>query len=215
MGTTEIIFVSVIGAVLLFIAVLYCINSVKINKKAKKAEKPKEAKKEEEKKTDEKVEVKPEISAEKPIERAIKEANVEFQIKEAFEKIEQERIDYEKTAKVTDKSIGGKLKLDRGDFRTELQKTLEDNGTYERNVISSETNRMKSETAQMDYEIRPQSIANVTENYENDIDKQIAEEYMNNHQPRQKTLKEEINGMSPEAKAMMLNDLLKRKYWFN
>lgn len=192
----EYIFIGIFALISLFILVFYLINSAKINKKQKKVT---EKKKTEDKIKDEKIEVPAEQSKEKPVEKAIKEANIDYQIKEAFERIEQERIEYENAPK--NRTIGGKLKLDRDGFKTELQKSLETN------KISSDTNVISSATAKMDYEIRDNQAKEQV-----DIDKQIAEEYVKNQEKKNKSLGEELKDMSPEMKAIMLNDILNKKY---
>ena len=197
----EYFFIGFFALISLFILVFYIINSVKINKKQKKVleNKKTEEKNKEEKSKDEKIEVPAEQSVEKPVERAIKEANIEFQIKEAFERIEQERVEYENAPK--NRAIGGKLQLDRGEFKTELQKSLETN------KISSETNTISSSTAKMDFEMK-----DFKTDEQVDVEKQIAEEYMKKQENQNKTLGDELKEMSPELKAIMLNDILNKKY---
>jgi len=192
----EYFFIGFFVIISVFILVFYTINTVKMNKVQKKVA---EKKKAEEKKKDEKIEVPAEQSKEKPVEKAIKEANIEFQIKEAFERIEQERVEFENVPK--NRNIGGKLQLDRGEFKTELQKSLETN------KISSETNTISSATAKMDFEVK-----DLKTNEQIDVDKQIAEEYLKNHDGQNKTLSDELKDMSPEMKAIMLNDILNKKY---
>ena len=200
----EYIFIGVFVGIFLLLILTYFINSKKINKNNKKPEKKDvktiEKTKKDDKKTDaEKVEVPSELSKEKPIDKAIDEANYEYHMKEAFEKIEQEKNDFEKSSKI---EIGGsRLKLERGDFKTELQKSLETN------TISSQTNIISSATAKMDYEISSEKKEDKI-----DIDKQIAEEYEKEHAKNQKSLANEINNLSTEAKVILINDVLKKKY---
>ena len=188
------IIIGVFGAIFLFILILYMINTKKINKKVQKTKEKEKVEKEKH----EKVEVESEITKEKPLDAAIAQANIDYHVKEAFERIEQERIEFEKDSKRG--SEGGRLKLDRGDFRTELQKSLETN------IISSETNVISSDTAKMDYEISSEKKEEKV-----DIDKQIAEEHEND-KDKSKTLLDEINNLSPEAKSILINDILKKKY---
>ena len=204
----EYVLIGVLSGIFLLIALTYFINSKKIAQKgkpkAKKEDKPKEKvdeKKDDKKDAGEKVECPSEVIADKPVARAIQEANAEFHMKEAFEIIEQERIAFEKGAQ-QGKSVSGRLQLDRDEFKSELQKSLETN------VISSDTNVISSATAKMDYEISSQpKEQNV------DIEKQIAEEYMKKHSKNTNELADEIRNLSPEAKAILLNDVLNRKYW--
>ena len=178
----EFILIGALALISLFILVFYIINTVKMNKKQKKVA---EKKKIEEKVKDEKIEVSAEQSKEKPVEKAIKEANIEYQIKEAFERIEQERIEYENVPK--NRSIGGKLQVNREEFKTELQKSLE---------ISKISNEMRDNQAKEQV----------------DVDKQIAEEYMKNQEKKKKSLGDELKDMSPEMKTIMFNDILNKKY---
>lgn len=194
----EYILIGTFVGIFLLMLLTYFINSKKINKSSKKLQKEN---KDDKKDDNKKVEVPSEMSAQKPVDKAISEANYEYNMKEAFEKIEQQRAEYENTPKsVKDNS---RLKLDRGEFKTELQRSLE------ANTISSETNIISSSTAKMDFEISSQSKeGNVN------IDKQIAEEYEKEHSKSQKlkNLAEEINNMSPQAKAVLINDILNKKY---
>ena len=192
----EYILIGSVALISLFILVFYSINTRRINKKQTKVP---EKKKVEEKTKDEEIEVPAEQTAEKPVEKAIKEANIDYQIKEAFERIEQERIEYENVPK--NRSIGGKLQVDREGFKTELQKSLEIN------KISSDTNVISSATAKMDYE-----TADAQTQEQVDVDKQIAEEYMKNHEKKNKSLGDELKSMSPEMKTIMFNDILNKKY---
>ena len=191
----EYFFIGFLALISLLILVFYIINTIKINKSQKKVAEKKKA----EENKDEKIEVTVEQTQEKPMEKAIKEANIEYQIKEAFEKIEQERVEYENAPK--NKNVNGKLQLDRGEFKTELQKSLE---TYK---ISSDTNVISSSTQQMNFE-----MSNDKTNEQFDMEKQIAEEYMKKQENQKKTLGDELKDMSPEMKAMMLNDILNKKY---
>ena len=193
----EYFFIGFFALISLFILIFYIINTVKMNKTQKKVTEKKMT--EEKKKDDDKIEVPAEQSKEKPVEKAIKEANIEFQIKEAFEKIEQESVEYENFPK--NRTIGGKLQVDRGEFKTELQKSLETN------KISSETNTISSSTAKMDFEMK-----DFKTNEQIDVEKQIAEEYIKKQENQNKTLGDELKDMSPEMKAMMLNDILNKKY---
>ena len=203
----EYILIAVLAGIFLLLLLTYFINSKKIQKKAKAKEKsndkPKEKSKTDEKKDpNEKVEVPSVISSEKPVEKAIKEANAEYHIKEAFEIIEQERIAYENSSRPSHTS-SGRLKLDRGEFKSELQKSLE------QNVISSDTNVISSATAKMDYEMSSQQVEQ-----NSDVEKQIAEDYMKSHTSKNGSLADEIVNLSPEAKAILLNDVLNKKYWY-
>ena len=191
----EYFFIGFLALISLLILVFYIINTIKINKSQKKVAEKKKA----EENKDEKIEVTVEQTQEKPMEKAIKEANIEYQIKEAFEKIEQERVEYENAPK--NKNVNGKLQLDRGEFKTELQKSLE---TYK---ISSDTNVISSSTQQMNFE-----MSNDKTNEQFDIEKQIAEEYMKKQENQKKTLSEELKEMSPELKTIMINDILNKKY---
>ena len=92
----EFIIIAIFAVSFSFILFLYVINSTKMKKKSgQKEEKSQKSvettkvKKVEVKPKDDggKVEVESEILTEKPVEKAMKEANIEFQINEAFEKI--------------------------------------------------------------------------------------------------------------------------------
>ena len=201
----EYIIIGVLAFIFLTLVLTYFMNSRKINKNAKPKfkteDKPKEeVKKEEKKDPDEKVEVPSEITKEKPVERAINEANTEYHMKKAFEIIEQERIAFENDAK-QNKNSTSRLKLDRGEFKSELQKSLE------KRTISSETNVISSATAKMDFEISSQSGDDSV-----DVDKQIAEDYVKTHNTKIESIADEIRNMSPEARAILLTDILNKKY---
>lgn len=202
---TEYILIGVLVGIFLILLLTYFMNSKKINKKSKSKDKVLDKLKDKDKKDEikdpnEKVEVPSEIINEKPIDKAIKEANAEYHMNEAFEKIEQERIAFENYSRPSHSSTG-RLKLDREEFKSELQKSLE------QNTISSETNVISSATAKMDFEISSQP-----NNQNVDVEKQIAEDYMKSHSEKKGTLADEIINMSPEAKAILLNDVLNKKY---
>ena len=199
------VIIGVAAFIFLFLILTYFIKSKvleeKIKEKKKIEEKAKEKDKKEEKKDpSEKVEVPSELSKENPFDKAIKEANAEYHMKEAFEIIEQERIAFENSSRPSH-SATGRLKLDREEFKSELQKSLENN------TISSETNVISSATAKMDYEISSQPKSQDT-----DVEKQIAEEYVKNHNLSSGSIADEIRNMSPEAKAILLNDVFNKKY---
>lgn len=179
------------------LAVLYFINSKKIKKASKaKAKKDDASKKPDEKA--EKVEVKSEVIKGNPVENAIKSANAEQEMEEAFRRIDEQKklYDLEVSLKASQKT--GRLQVDRGDFKTDLQKTLE------QNTISSQTNKLESETRQMGHE-GPDAIASQDQISSNDKQQTL-------QQDKIVSISQEIENLSPELKAILIDNLLDKKY---
>lgn len=190
------IIIGVFAVIFLYIMALYFINSRKIkNKNVQKAEKAEKT----EKDKNEKVEVQSEISSGNPLEKAIKETNDysnNTEIEQAYKQIDAQREAFEKTNSKTFRYRG--LRKDRDNFKTELQMAMETNQmAMEHNRISSETNVIGKEgpsKAQIDR-------TNLEIELENQ--KKVSKET---------TIAQEINKMSPEAKAVLINDILGKKY---
>ena len=181
----EFIIIGVFVLIFVFLAVLYYVNGKKIKgKQTKKEEQKKE-------KSEKKIEVKAEMLKETPIETAIKEANIESHMEEAFKKIEDERKMFEEKNEGLNRRKS-RLTVERDDFKTELQKSLEIA------KISSETNVLKSQTAKMDYETE------ANKNTEAEVTKDEID--------KSKSLAEEIEKLSPEMKAILIDNLLNKKY---
>lgn len=193
------IIIGVFAIVILYIAILYFVNSKKIKKAQSKAT-AKDAKAGEKKdasKADgagKKVEVKSEVVKGSYKDASIEDLNRQSQqaVIEAFKKIDEAEKAFESRKQTKGYNDNGRLKLDRSNFKSELQKSLENA------KISSETNKMKFETAKMGEEGIPQTS--------NDTQTPAKK------QARATTLGEEINNMSPELKTVLLNDILNKKY---
>ena len=189
------VFIGIFAVIFIYIMTLYYINSKKIkNKNAQKAENVKK----EEKKT-EKVEVKSEITSGSPLEKAISEANdysKNSEIEEAYRQMDAQREAFEHTNRKMYREKG--LRKDRENFKTELQMAMETNQmAMENNRISSETNVIGKEGPS------PEQIART--NLEIELENQ-------NKETKRNSISNEINNMSPEAKALLLNDILDKKY---
>ena len=189
------IIIGIFAVIFVYIMSLYFINSRKIKKK--NIEKTKKEEKEKEK--NEKVEVKSEITTGSPLEKAINEANdysKSTEIEQAFRQIDAQREAYEKTNVKGQRYRG--LRKDRENFKTELQMAMETNRmAMEDNRISSETNVIGKEgPSQEQIDRTNNAIAKEKEN------KNISDE----------TIANEISKMSPEAKVILINDILGKKY---
>lgn len=197
----------IIGAIVfvaLCIAIMYFINSKKINKgsdksKEKLDKKEEKAKTEAPKSKDEKVEVESKITAESPIETAMKEANKssaarDADMLQAFEVINNQAEQYEHTQRLQK----GKLKFQREKFVSQIQQSIQENN------YDSVRNHLKSETATIGHEgptVKQLDSQNVKS--EDEQNKEIAKE---------KTLADEISNLSPEMRAILINDILNNKY---
>ena len=195
----EYIIIAIFAVLILYVGLVYVINSIKMKRKAKPKteEKPKTTSvvtqtKPTTKPSGEigKVEVKSEILTEKPVEKAIKETNLDYQINEAFEKINAERDEYLRHTQKVGRI--GRLKVDRSEFNPELKATK----YIKRNVL-------KSETAEIGHE-GPSKRAYPSRDEKKDLNEQT--------DATAKTIADEINNMSPEAKAILINDILNKKY---
>ena len=189
------VFIGIFAVVFIYIMALYFINSKKIkNKNAQKAEKV-----EKEKEKTEKVEVQSEVTSGSPLEKAINEANdysKNTEIEEAYKQMDAQREAFEHTSRKMYRDRG--LRKDRENFKTELQMAMETN------QMAMESNRISSETNVIGKEGPSQEQINRT-NLE-------IEPENKNKETKQKTISSEINNMSPEAKALLLNDILDKKY---
>ena len=197
----EYILIAAFALVFSFIFLVYYINTLKMKKKsqpkAEKSKKPEEAAKpkkeaEQPKKDDGgKVEVQSEVLTEKPVDTAKKEANIEYEINAAFEKINDEKEEYERI----NQKVGrvGRLQVDRSDFNREIKSTR----------VKSNRNVLKSETAEIGHE------GPTKRSYPSRDDKKDLNEATD---PTVQTIADEINNMSPEAKAILINDILNNKY---
>ena len=189
------IIIGVFAVIVLYIVALYFVNSRKIKKK--NAQKTEKVEKEKEKPVDknEKVEVQSEITTGSPLEKAINEANNysnKTEIEIAFQKMEEQRQAYEKSNVKSITSRG--LKKDRSNFKTELQIAIENNNV----AISSDTNIIGKEgPSQEQIDRTNQAIAK-----EHESEKPMSHE----------KIASEISKMSPEAKAILINDILGKKY---
>ena len=152
------IIIGVFAVVILYITILYFINSKKIKNAQSKAQ-AKDAKAGEKKdasKTDgagKKVEVKSEVIKGSYKDASIEDLNKQSQqaVIEAFKKIDEAEKAFESRKQTKGYNDNGRLKLDRSNFKSELQKSLENA------KISSETNKMKFETAKMGMEGEPET----------------------------------------------------------
>ena len=193
----EYIILGVFGIAILYVVVVYIFNSIKMKNKnkPKNEEKPKTTSvvtqtKPTTKPSGEngKVEVKSEILTEKPVEKAIKETNLDYQINEAFEKINAEREEYLRHTQKVGRI--GRLKVDRSEFNPELKATK----YMKRNVL-------KSETAEIGHE-GPSKKASTEDKKDLNVQTDATAQ----------TIADEINNMSPAAKAILINDILNKKY---
>lgn len=189
------ILIGAFAIVLIYIAVLYSINSKKIKKQqeqktkkeVEKADEQDKAKQKAESGAKEKVEVKSTVVQGTVADEALKEAEYQNNLKEAFEKVEKD------VAKQEDKSKLSRERLSRNEemFTTELDQR--------QTTISSFTNTMGHQGPDAE------SIAK--------INKEIADEDRAEQKPQKPSLKSEVDNLSPEMKALLLNDILNRKYW--
>ena len=182
-----------------YVALVYVLNMVKQKRKNKpkedgkpKSDSSKTTKPEKSNKTDGgKVELEHEVLTEKPIDLAVKEANIEYQINEAFEKINAEKDEFEKSSQKPART--GRLQVDREGFEAELRASR---GSRLRRKT------LKSETAEIGHEGPSQRADSSVEN---------AEEHAQTDESLQ-TIADEINNMSDEAKVILINDILNKKY---
>lgn len=189
------ILIGAFAIVLIYISVLYFINSKKIKKQqgqktkkeVEKADKQDKAKQKAESGAKEKVEVKSTVVQGTVADEALKEAEYENNLKEAFEKVEKDVAKQKDTSKLARECLSRNKEM----FTTELDQR--------QTTISSFTNTMGHEGP--DAEI----IAK--------INKEIADEDKAEQKPQKPSLKSEVDNLSPEMKALLLNDILNRKYW--
>jgi len=186
------IIIGIFASIVVYIAILYFVNSKKMKNKAQKSvEKAKQALRDEPKKD---VEVESSMSGKTPIEIAIMEENSKInktEIEQAFLRIEDQRLEYEKY-------VGNKNKRN-GKYLTELEQSLENDSTgfYRTKHMSSETaiigreGPSKESIDRVNQEISKENIS------QDEIDRSLANE---------------INNLSPELKAVLLNDILSKKY---
>lgn len=189
------ILIGAFAIVLIYIAVLYSINSKKIKKQqeqktkkeVEKADAQDKAKQKAESGAKEKVEVKSTVVQGTVADEALKEAEYENNLKEAFEKVEKDVAKQEDTSKLARERLSRNKEM----FTTELDQR--------QTTISSFTNIMGHEGPDAE------TIAK--------INKEIADEDKAEQKPQKSSLKSEVDNLSPEMKALLLNDILNRKYW--
>ena len=193
----------IIGAfafVILCIAVMYFINGRKIKKNSGKSLDKKsdsKAKVEIPKAKDGKVEVESKLTSEKPIETAIKEANQSIgqtDIEKAFDAINKGAESFDATQKLQK----GKLKFQREKFKSQIQQSIEEGDVY------AERKHLKSETAVIGQEGPTEK--KLTNKSEEITPKDVDQE---------KSIAEQISNLSPEMRAILINDILNNKYnWY-
>ena len=181
----EFIIIGVFVLVFAYIGILYLINSRKQKNKSTKVEKP-EVKEDVAKK----IELKSEIIKEKPVETALSEATIEYEINEAIQKTSEQTDIFEETNKKPGRV--GRLQVDRSDFVSTRRSRQSSNST-----LSNKT--LKSETAVIGVEGPSKETQ---EPVKRDVEDTTS----------QKTIADEINNMSPEVKAILINDILNKKY---
>ena len=189
------ILIGAFAIVLIYISVLYFINSKKIKKQqgqktkkeVEKADKQDKAKQKAESGAKEKVEVKSTVVQGTVADEALKEAEYENNLKEAFEKVEKDVAKQKDTSKLARECLSRNKEM----FTTELDQR--------QTTISSFTNTMGHEGPDAE------TIAQ--------INKEIADEDKAEQKPQKPSLKSEVDNLSPEMKALLLNDILNRKYW--
>ena len=188
------ILIGAFAIVLIYIAVLYSINSKKIKKQQeqkaqKEAEKSKEqdqAKQKAESGAKEKVEVKSTVVQGTVADEALKEAEYQNNLKEAFERVEKN---------VESQNSSSRLERERLSRNKEMFTTELD---HQQTTISSFTNTMGHQGPDAETIER--------------INKEIADEKNAEQKLEKPSLKSEVDNMSPEMKALLLNDILNRKY---
>lgn len=189
------ILIGAFAIVLIYISVLYFINSKKIKKQqgqktkkeVEKADKQDKAKQKVESGAKEKVEVKSTVVQGTVADEALKEAEYENNLKEAFEKAEKDVAKQKDTSKLARERLSRNKEM----FTTELDQR--------QTTISSFTNTIGHEGPDAE------TIAK--------INKEIADEDKAEQKPQKPSLKSEVDNLSPEMKALLLNDILNRKYW--
>ena len=189
------IILGIFAVILLYIVALYFINSKKI--KSKNKDKVEKEKKEDKK--SEKVEVTSEISGKTPLEQAVIEASQyskNTEIEEAYKKMEDQRKVFEShNQKIIRERT---FRKDRDHFKTELQMAMETNKmAMENNIISSDTNVIGKEGP--------------SQKQIDETNRAIAKEHEQSH-VTDESIANEIRKMSPEAKAVLINDILGKKY---
>lgn len=187
----EWIIISAFVVVFAILFVWFMLNSTKINKNdPKKSSTPKSN-------PTEKVKVESKITKESPIDIAIKEQNKSLsgaEIQQAFNMIDAERKAYESLQRGKSTS---RLQVDRGDNRSEIEIMM-----AEGQVLSSR-NHLKSETNIIGVEgPSAEQIAKVNA--------EIDSEGMT--KPTAPGISKQIENLSPELKAVLLNDILNKKY---
>lgn len=185
----EWIIISAFVVVFAILFVWFMLNSAKINKNdPKKSSTPK---------SNPTVKVESKITKESPIDIAIKEQNKSLsgaEIQQAFNMIDAERKAYESLQRGKSTS---RLQVDRGDNRSEIEIMM-----AEGQVLSSR-NHLKSETNIIGVEgPSAEQIAKVNA----EID---SEGMTKSTDP---SVSEQITNLSPELKAVLLNDILNKKY---
>ncbi len=183
------IIIGIFAVIIIYIAVLYFINSRKMKNKAQKS-----AEKTQEKSKDNKVEVESSMSSKTPIETAILEENSKInktEIEQAFSRIDDQRLEYENYIQSKNS--------ENDKHMTELERSLKKNSGDSLKIkhMSSETAKIGREgPSKKNIEKVNQEIAKRNEN-QSELDKSLAKE---------------IENLSPELKAVLLNDILNRKY---
>lgn len=200
----EWIIIGALAFVVVCIAIMYFINSKKIKKNSgkvedKKGKKSKNTKGDEPKSKDGKIEVESKITAESPLETAIKEENKSSAVRDAdmvqaFEMINKQAEQYETTQKLQK----GKLKFQREKFVSQIQQSIEENG------YDSVRNHVKSETATIGKE-GPTIKQLDPENIKKD---NLSKDELS----KEKTIADQISNLSPEMRAILINDILNNKY---
>ena len=181
------IIIAVVVLVVSYIAIIYFKNSKKI-KKSKETSKPKDAKKEE------KVEVESKILNVNPVKAAVLEENSKIakqEIEEAFVRINEQREAYQEQKKEEQAEEGY-------EYMTELEKSLAldyDNPKYKKKHLKSETAKIGEEGPSQE------NMQKILSGENNDKTNQNIDD----------SLATEIQNLSPELKAMLLNDILNNK----
>ena len=180
------IMIGIFAVVLIYIIALYFKNSKKIKGSGKKPDA--KATKSPEKK-EEKVEVESTITKKVPLEQSIIEENSRIaknEIESAFSQIEAQRQAYEDS--LTSKNS------DTDKSMTELERSMKNDSSM------MKRKHLRSETAKIGVEGPTKQIEDATEAKKENAD------------DLSKSIASEIQNLSPELKAILMNDILNKKY---
>ena len=182
------IMIGVFAIVLIYIVALYLKNSKKIKSSLKKPDAKANSSPE---KKDEKVEVKSTISKKTSLEQSIIEENSRIsknEIESAFSQIEAQKQAYED-------SLANK-NSDSDKSMTELEKSIQRDFNF-----TMKKKHLRSETAKI-------GIEGPTKHAEEKQEEKPKEK----NEDINKSLANEIQNLSPELKAVLMNDILNKKY---